>query len=102
LDFTAKGGKRQGREVPPSLRVWQTQSQQENFPFLCSFSASSQNSAGASLINEPFFFNLERVLERVVEKAVGTFKADGYAPLPFASSAPAVFVCRLLDAVPTS
>jgi hypothetical protein len=25
LDFTAKGGKRQGREVPQSLRVWKTQ-----------------------------------------------------------------------------
>ncbi len=26
LDFTAIGGKRQGREVPQSLRVWKTQS----------------------------------------------------------------------------
>jgi hypothetical protein len=25
LDFTAIGGKRQGREVPQSLRVWKTQ-----------------------------------------------------------------------------
>jgi hypothetical protein len=34
LDFTAEGGKRQGREVSQSLRIWKTQSSKSFEPLI--------------------------------------------------------------------
>ncbi len=76
LDFTAIGGKRQGREVPQSLRVepgakhpvWKTQSKQTDYPALIRESYTSKENY---LV---FLSTLHKAEEDVIQAAITTLR----------------------------